>query len=214
MHVRIFSLVLFSAMLGASFSFADGMIGDADSIRARGGVGNYLFHRDYKDPGATDRTLERRQAHRGGYNYAPGDASDYENLPTSATFQEDELAISASSALPAEEAPKLGTILFPSSSARIASDDETQRLDTIAGYLKSDPSMKAQIVGYADATGEADANRKLSEARAKTVVEGLKRRGVSTAQLSWEAKGEQSPASDNSTAQGRAENRRVEVSFQ
>ncbi len=213
----VLTFALFLTMLGASFSFADGMIGDSDSIRARGGVGNYLFHQDYLEPGKTDAILAKKLARRGDIEAENVRDDSFDDEPTyGALNEEDAISTSASSTRIAEEkarSAEFGAIHFPAASAKIPKK-EKKRLDRIANYLKEDPALSAQVVGYADAGGEATANRDLAESRAQNVVKQLRRRGVSESQLSWTARGESDPANQNDTAEGRAKNRRVEILFE
>jgi outer membrane protein OmpA-like peptidoglycan-associated protein len=70
--------------------------------------------------------------------------------------------------------------------------------------------MKIEISGHTDKTGSEPVNFKLSEARAKTVVDYLVQKGVDQARMEFKGYGSLQPIADNATAQGRAKNRRVE----
>ncbi len=70
---------------------------------------------------------------------------------------------------------------------------------------------KLSILGFTDATGSRDYNRKLSGARAQAVVTYLTQAGVPRARMVSEGFGEDRPAASNATADGRAKNRRVEI---
>jgi outer membrane protein OmpA-like peptidoglycan-associated protein len=97
---------------------------------------------------------------------------------------------------------------FDSGSAQLATGAADQ-LDDVAAIFKAYPEVRGKIVGYCDNQGSAEANLKLSEARANTVKSELAARGVSTSRLATEGYGEEDPVGDNSTDAGRAENRRV-----
>ena len=84
-------------------------------------------------------------------------------------------------------------------------------LDKYAQFLKKYPNYSAQIVGYTDSVGSASYNKKLSKKRANEVVNMLIERGVSSQQLSAIGMGEANPIADNKTADGRAQNRRIEA---
>ena len=99
-------------------------------------------------------------------------------------------------------------INFDSGSARLRSGSQGQ-LDNVAAILNSCPSVHVNIAGFTDNVGSPDANLRLSQNRAKTVVAQLERRGVPSDRLSMEGHGENDPVADNSTADGRAQNRRT-----
>ncbi|MGZ4958985.1 MAG: OmpA family protein [Methylomonas sp.] len=86
-----------------------------------------------------------------------------------------------------------------------------QILDDLALDLNNDPDKKAiEAQGHASSEGSESYNMKLSQRRAKSVVEYLKSKGV-TNKLVAKGFGETQPIADNSSEQGRAENRRVEL---
>ena len=84
-------------------------------------------------------------------------------------------------------------------------------LAKLAGVLLVFPNVATRIEGYTDSTGRPEANRKLSEARARSVYEFLMKQGVAKARLAYQGLGELSPVADNATKEGRAKNRRVEI---
>jgi outer membrane protein OmpA-like peptidoglycan-associated protein len=77
--------------------------------------------------------------------------------------------------------------------------------------LKSCPAAHLDIAGYTDNRGAADANLRLSQNRANAVVAELTAKGVSPQRLKAEGYGEEDAIADNSTEQGRAQNRRTAV---
>ncbi|MEZ8117576.1 OmpA family protein [Vibrio splendidus] len=91
--------------------------------------------------------------------------------------------------------------------------DYIERLTDITSVLKAYPQAQAVVVGHADSTGTASYNQSLSERRAQAVVNKLIELEVAPTQLEWRGEGEARPIADNKTAQGRAENRRVEVTI-
>lgn len=88
-------------------------------------------------------------------------------------------------------------------------------LDRIAGIvlrmLQDTPAQRFVIAGHTDATGTGASNRRLAERRAKEVRDGLVARGVAAEALITEHHGSNRPIADNSTEEGRALNRRVEI---
>jgi outer membrane protein OmpA-like peptidoglycan-associated protein len=81
----------------------------------------------------------------------------------------------------------------------------------IATLLKSNPTLKLSVEGYTDNVGDAAANKKLSEARAKSVTSAIVASGVDATRLSAAGFGQERPVADNRTEEGRAKNRRVEL---
>ncbi len=104
-----------------------------------------------------------------------------------------------------------GTVMFRHDEA-ILLPEARGRLDRVADALKQMPSdRKIVIEGHADATGTDEYNRRLSEERANAVRAHLLQRGVAADQVVAEGRGEQEPIAPNQTAEGRANNRRVEI---
>jgi OmpA-OmpF porin, OOP family len=77
--------------------------------------------------------------------------------------------------------------------------------------LVADPSLKLSIEGHTDNTGAADHNRELATSRARTVLGALVGLGVDASRLDSKGFGPDKPIADNSTDEGRARNRRVEL---
>jgi outer membrane protein OmpA-like peptidoglycan-associated protein len=86
-------------------------------------------------------------------------------------------------------------------------------LDSVATVLQEYKSTLVTVAGFTDSTGAADYNQKLSEKRAATVALYLHSRGVAQERLAAVGHGEAHPAAGNDTAEGRARNRRVEITL-
>ncbi len=84
-------------------------------------------------------------------------------------------------------------------------------LDEAARILKENPSINVQVQGYTDAIGSVEYNLKLSDRRAATVKNYLVAQGVSASRLTTKGFGKSNPVASNDTADGRAQNRRVEL---
>lgn len=84
-------------------------------------------------------------------------------------------------------------------------------LNTITENLEDNPTIKIQISGHTDNTGDAKKNMELSKNRAKSVVDYLISQGIEQNRLSYKGYGANKPIADNSTKEGKKENRRVEV---
>ncbi|MBN1153566.1 OmpA family protein [candidate division KSB1 bacterium] len=83
-------------------------------------------------------------------------------------------------------------------------------LDEVAAGLVDNKEVDIEIRGYTDSVGSATANQKLSERRAKTVMQYLVNAGVEASRMSAKGYGEKDPVATNKTPEGRAENRRIE----
>jgi outer membrane protein OmpA-like peptidoglycan-associated protein len=86
-------------------------------------------------------------------------------------------------------------------------------LDKLAALLLMNPGKKVEISGHTDNVGNDADNLKLSENRAKSVVDYLVSKGVPVETLSHKGYGETVPLGDNATEVGRARNRRTEFAF-
>ena len=84
-------------------------------------------------------------------------------------------------------------------------------LTEIVKLLKNRTDWRFEVQGYTDNVGPAAANLALSEQRARTVVEWLTRNGIDRSRLVAKGYGDTKPLSDNTSDEGRAKNRRVEI---
>ncbi|OLC77045.1 MAG: hypothetical protein AUH78_05295 [Gemmatimonadetes bacterium 13_1_40CM_4_69_8] len=84
-------------------------------------------------------------------------------------------------------------------------------LDVVAQSLLDNPEIRVEVAGYTDNTGSATMNVRLSQARADAVRAYLASRGLSPARMVSRGYGPDSPLATNTTAAGRAQNRRVEL---
>jgi OOP family OmpA-OmpF porin len=116
---------------------------------------------------------------------------------------------------PAPEAKEAGTyvfrnIYFDFNKANIKPESEPI-LDEVSNFLKANPDMKMEVQGHTDNIGTAEYNMKLSERRAEAVKAYLvKDEAIKSDRLTTKGYGLTMPVADNSTAEGRAKNRRVE----
>jgi outer membrane protein OmpA-like peptidoglycan-associated protein len=84
-------------------------------------------------------------------------------------------------------------------------------LDSVASTLNQYGKTRIEIEGHTDSTGSAEMNQQLSENRAMAVASHLASRGVPRDRMYAIGYGKTQPIADNSTAEGRARNRRVEI---
>ncbi len=115
-------------------------------------------------------------------------------------------------AMPKEEVITIRDVHFDFNKATLTPSDK-QQLDMVATKLKTEASnVQLHVSGHTDSVGSAAYNQKLSEKRAHSVTDYLIGAGVSRgAFVSVEGDGESRPVADNKTAEGRAQNRRVEI---
>ena len=84
-------------------------------------------------------------------------------------------------------------------------------LFNVVKLLKENPTLKIQINGHTDNVGKPADNLLLSKNRAQSVVSFLTANGIQAQRLSFKGFGDQQPVADNSTEEGRAQNRRTEL---
>jgi OOP family OmpA-OmpF porin len=89
--------------------------------------------------------------------------------------------------------------------------DAEQILDDIIESLQPYPTLKLEISAHTDNQGNDKANEQLSIARARAVAAYFIRSGIAIDRITARAFGESSPIAPNNTAEGRRENRRVEL---
>jgi outer membrane protein OmpA-like peptidoglycan-associated protein len=102
-------------------------------------------------------------------------------------------------------------ILFATNKADLNAESKAS-LTQFAQVLKENSDMDIAIFGHTDNTGTDAVNNPLSKNRAQSVSKFLKAQGVASSQIKTiDGQGSKNPVADNSTAEGRKQNRRVEV---
>jgi OmpA-OmpF porin, OOP family len=154
------------------------------------------------------RTLEAHSGHLASHDVQL--AAHKENIETNEKeIEEHEQRFAA---LTDFEVKGQATVRFNVGSSNISQEDQEQ-LQKVAETAKGLTGYIVEVMGYADSTGSAAMNTKLSEDRAKAVVTYLMQQGGVPVRhiVAPGAMGEYGPAASNETSAGRAENRRVEI---
>jgi len=103
----------------------------------------------------------------------------------------------------------LQNVFFESGSAALLSASDPE-LNKLLWTLRKNTEMNIEIRGHTDHEGDEKTNQVLSEARAEAVYQYLTGRGIDAGRLSFVGFGESQPVADNSTKEGRKQNRRTE----
>jgi outer membrane protein OmpA-like peptidoglycan-associated protein len=106
----------------------------------------------------------------------------------------------------------LSDVLFDTAAATLK-PGATLAIDRLAQFLESNPDTRLIIEGHTDNRGSDAYNEDLSQRRARAVAAELTARGIDPARFQAIGRGEGFPVADNGTAEGRQQNRRVEIVF-
>lgn len=109
-------------------------------------------------------------------------------------------------------AEKGGKVLFDFNKATLKPEAKKQLVGVLQA-LKEQPSLQTQIVGHTDGIGSDAYNMKLSQRRAESVANYLVQSGAPRQAIKTEWRGKREPIASNATADGRAQNRRVEITL-
>lgn len=144
---------------------------------------------------------------------APPADSDGDGVPDTADKCPNTLAgarVDANGCVQEEQKISLPNIEFEPASTILAAGGK-DKLEAVVSFLQSQPEVHVDVFGHTDSQGSEKYNLKLSDGRAKSVMEYLVSRGVDASRLSAKGFGETQPIAPNDTAEGRAKNRRVEL---
>ena len=103
-------------------------------------------------------------------------------------------------------------ILFDVDSSAVK-PSESMKLDDLASVFSKYPENKVIIEGHTDSDGSDQYNQQLSEQRAGAIAAYLRAKNLNLASLTSVGYGESMPVASNSTAEGKAKNRRVEINI-
>ena len=104
----------------------------------------------------------------------------------------------------------MSDILFDVDKASLKADLKTS-LARVAGILTVYQELNVSVEGHTDNTGSEEHNLKLSEQRAKNVLDFLVDQGIDAGRLTSKGFGMSKPVADNATKEGRQKNRRVDL---
>ena len=105
---------------------------------------------------------------------------------------------------------RFNNLNFASGSSTIAGTSGAE-VDNLAAILNAYTDVKVSVEGYTDSKGNADSNQTLSQKRADAVKARLITKGIAANRISTKGFGAANPVATNDTAEGRAQNRRIEV---
>jgi outer membrane protein OmpA-like peptidoglycan-associated protein len=106
----------------------------------------------------------------------------------------------------------LGDVLFDAGHADLKASANRTVLRLVQ-FLQLNPRRIVRIEGYTDSRGDARENLALSLARAQAVADVLVDLGIDSTRIEVQGHGESFPVTENASAKGRAQNRRVEIVF-
>jgi outer membrane protein OmpA-like peptidoglycan-associated protein len=101
-------------------------------------------------------------------------------------------------------------VLFDTNSTHLK-DAFVEHLDSLATIIKKYENYRILIVGHTDNSGSERSNATLSQDRAEAVASYLESTGIDRDVITAEGRGSKEPLADNSNAEGRQRNRRVEI---
>lgn len=145
------------------------------------------------------------------HEYSESDYHPQENAELAAAAESKAKAAKAKAAKGCKpEVIKLNGILFPHDSARITAASAAI-LDKAVATLKRRPDIRVEVAAHTDSSASDEYNQALSDRRAASVMEYFKAHGISASRLTSKGYGESQPIATNTTKEGRARNRRVEL---
>lgn len=104
-----------------------------------------------------------------------------------------------------------GSVLFTSGKSELLPAAQLKLNDVAKALTEQDPDSKIVVEGYTDSQGSDATNQELSQKRAQSVRDYLVSRGIAADRVTSEGFGPGKPIADNKSAEGRANNRRVEI---
>ena len=185
----------------------------ANYINAARSVGGKLVY-EFHDPGEDVVVkVTKNNMETWAYISANGNGSYSIHLIEQQAMKQDVVADASALGKSIKDSGKatLYGIYFDTGKADVKPESQAA-LNEIATLLKNDANLKLYVVGHTDNVGTLEANMKLSQDRAAAVVNELvTKHGVNAARLKACGDGPTAPVASNDAAEGRAQNRRVEL---
>jgi outer membrane protein OmpA-like peptidoglycan-associated protein len=107
-----------------------------------------------------------------------------------------------------------GGVLFESAKSDLLPAAQLKLNDVATALTNQDPISRMVVEGHTDSQGQASYNQDLSQRRAQTVRDYLVTRGIASDRITAQGFGSSRSVADNKSAEGRANNRRVEIVVQ
>jgi outer membrane protein OmpA-like peptidoglycan-associated protein len=104
-----------------------------------------------------------------------------------------------------------GSVLFETDKSNLLPQGQTKMNEVADALIKGNPDAMITVEGHTDSQGTRDHNQVLSQQRAESVKQALVSRGVAPDRIKTQGVGPDRPIADNKSAEGRANNRRVEI---
>lgn len=101
-------------------------------------------------------------------------------------------------------------LFFETGKSTLKAESKAQ-LNNIAAILSAYPNVTLKLGGYTDNTGDSEVNKRISKERAEAAMQALVDLGVDPSRLDAEGYGSEHPVASNDTAEGKAQNRRIDV---
>ncbi len=105
---------------------------------------------------------------------------------------------------------RLDNVNFDTGKATVT-PDSAEEINDIAAVLKAYPNTAIKMVGATDNVGDAASNKTLSAGRSAAVKAGVVAKGIAADRIATDGIGQDTPVASNDTAEGKAQNRRVDV---
>ncbi|OCH64825.1 OmpA family protein [Vibrio splendidus] len=102
--------------------------------------------------------------------------------------------------------------MFATNSTELSTDGKIALMPLVE-VLKAHPQSSVAVVGHTDSTGAAEYNLMISKKRAAAVAAYIEEQGIEAERITASGEGEENPIASNATAEGRAQNRRVDATI-
>ena len=100
--------------------------------------------------------------------------------------------------------------IFFETNAFVLKTESDVEINKLLGFMQKNSNVSIEISGHTDNVGDAKYNQTLSEKRAKSVYDNLIAAGIVATRLSYKGYGDTKPIADNTTDEGKQQNRRTE----